>query len=358
MKIELHKITVRDLTAGYTDNQEAGVAGYSGRLNIRPPYQREFVYGEKERNAVIKTVMKGFPLNVMYWVKNGDNYEVLDGQQRTISICQYVNETFSIDDFYFQNLQDKKEAILNYELTVYFCEGTDDEKLEWFHTVNIAGKPLNEQEIRNSVYTGSWLSAAKLKFSKTGCAAFGHGKNYVKGSPINQDFLQTALHWISDGNIKEYMGRHQRDSDAEELWQYYCAVIVWVQTMFPNYRKEIQGINWGELYNRHRETVFDTAVLECRIAELMEDEDVTNKKGIYEYVLTGAERCLNVRVFSDKHKREAYERQSGVCPHCKQSFAADKMEGDHITPWSQGGKTVTENCQMLCKDCNRRKAGN
>ncbi|GHT31645.1 hypothetical protein FACS1894214_3150 [Planctomycetales bacterium] len=358
MNIELHEILVKDLVKGYIDNQEAGVIGYGGKLNIRPPYQREFVYKEQQRDAVIQTVQKNFPLNVMYWVKTGDNYEVLDGQQRTISVCQYVKGGFGLDNVKFDNLpKDKREQILNYKLMIYFCEGTDSEKLDWFRTINIAGEKLYDQELRNAVYTGSWLADAKLKFSKSNCAAYLLGKDYVTGSPIRQEYLETAIEWINGGKIEEYMSIHQHNKNADELWLYFQAVIQWVQTTFPKYRKEMKGLNWGKLYNDYKSKRFDTNALETTITKLMIDDDVSNKKGIYEYVLTGEERCLNIRAFSDSMKRGAYERQGGICPKCKKHFDIEQMEGDHITPWHEGGKTDTDNCQMLCKDCNRRKSG-
>ncbi|GHT20847.1 hypothetical protein FACS189419_00770 [Planctomycetales bacterium] len=358
MNIELHEILVKDLVEGYRDNQEAGVVGYGGKLNIRPSYQREFVYKEQQRDAVIQTVQKNFPLNVMYWVKNEDNYEVLDGQQRTISVCQYIKGGFSLDNVKFDNLpKDKQEQIINYKLMIYFCEGTDSEKLDWFRTINIAGEKLYDQELRNAVYTGSWLADAKLKFSKSNCAAYLLGKDYVSGSPIRQEYLETAIDWINGGKIEEYMSIHQHDKNADELWLYFQAVIQWVQTTFPKYRREMKGLNWGKLYNDYKSQQFNADTLETEITKLMEDEEVQKKSGIYEYVLTGEERCLNLRSFSDKVKREVYEKQKGICPKCKKHFDIEQMEGDHITPWHEGGKTDTDNCQMLCKDCNRRKSG-
>ena len=358
MKIEQHEILVRDLVEGYVDCREEGVFGYGGRLNIRPPYQREFVYKDKQRDAVIETVKKKFPLNVMYWVKNENNFEVLDGQQRTISLCQYVDGKFALRDLLFNNLpKDKQDEILDYKLMIYICEGTDSEKLDWFRIINIAGEKLYDQELRNAVYTGPWLADVKLKFSKTNCAAYGLAKDYVTGSPIRQEFLETAIDWINDGKIEEYMSRNQFASNANELWLFFQSVIQWVMATFPVYRKEMKSVRWGGLYKQFKDGAFDTAKLEERIKELMADDDVGNKKGIYEYVLTGEERYLNVRAFSDTMKRGAYERQNGICPKCDQYFTFAQMEGDHITPWSSGGKTATENCQMLCKDCNRRKAG-
>jgi hypothetical protein len=302
--------------------------------------------------------MKNFPLNVMYWVVNGDLFEVLDGQQRTVSLCQYAHNLFSVDNRFLHNhTKDKQEEFLNYKLMIYFCKGTDSEKLDWFRTINIAGEKLYDQELRNAVYTGPWLADAKFKFSKSSAVAYKLGINYVTGSPIRQEYLETALDWINDGKIEDYMSKHQHAQNANELWLYFQAVIHWVEATFPNYRKEMKGLRWGGLYNRFKDQSFDTAALEERIKTLMMDDEVTSKKGIYEYVLTGEERHLNVRPFSPSMKREVYERQGGTCPICGGQFAFEKMEGDHITPWHEGGKTASENCQMLCKDCNRRKAG-
>ena len=359
MKIELQEISVREVAENYVDNAEEGVLGYNGRLNIRPKYQREFVYDAKKRDAVIDTIQKGFPLNVMYWVKNEDGtFEVLDGQQRTVSFCQYINGDFAVNNLAFYNLTDtEQQRILNYKLMIYFCEGTDSEKLDWFKIINIAGEKLYEQELRNAVYTGPWLADAKLKFSKTNCAAYLLAKDYVAGSPIRQEFLETAVDWINDGKIEEYMSRNQHAQNANELWLYFQSVIQWMQATFPTYRKEMKGIRWGTLYNQHKSRSFDTAKLETRIKELMEDDDVSNKKGVYEYVLTGEERCLNIRAFTPSMKRTAYERQNGICTKCNRQFDFEKMEADHITPWHEGGNTAKENCQMLCKECNRRKSG-
>lgn len=359
MKIELKEISVRELTNGYQDNEENGVVGFGGKLDIRPPYQREFIYKDKQREAVINTVTKDFPLNVMYWAvrENGD-YEVIDGQQRTISISQFVEGDFAYKNRYFHNLQqDEKEQILNYKLMVYLCSGTDSEKLEWFKTINIAGEKLTEQELRNAVYSGSWVSDAKRYFSKNGCAAYSLGGDYLNGSPIRQDFLETTIRWISNDDIENYMAKQQNELNANELWLYFQNVINWVKVVFPKYRKEMKGVAWGVLYNEFKDKKFDHKKLEQEISDLMQDEDVTNKKGIYEYVLTRKERFLNIRAFTDNQKREAYERQKGICPVCTEHYEINEMEGDHITPWHLGGKTSADNCQMLCKDDNRRKSG-
>lgn len=362
MKIELHRLPIRKVIVGYKDSAEEGVVAYGGKLDIRPKYQREFVYKEKQRNAVIETIKNSFPLNVMYWmIREDGGYEMLDGQQRTISIGQYVNGDFSLGERFFHNLtKEEQDQILDYELMIYFCEGTDKERLDWFRIINIAGEKLTDQEIRNAVYTGPWLSDAKLKFSKTNCVAYllaNDGGQLVGGSPIRQEYLETALSWINDGKIEDYMAKHQHDKNAEELWEYFQDVIAWTRKIFPNYRREMSNVPWGELYNQFKNKKFDSKKLEKEITELMQDEDVTKKSGIYEYVLTRNEKYLNIRAFTDKMKREAYERQKGICKKCKKHFEIEEMEADHIKPWHEGGKTVAENCQMLCKQDNRTKSG-
>ena len=367
MKIELHEIKIRDIVNGYVDSQESGVVGYGGKLNIRPAFQREFVYKEKQRNAVIETVVKGFPLNVMYWVEDdGGNFELLDGQQRTISICQYVNGDFSINSRAFHNLTEtEKKHILDYPLMIYICKGNDKEKLDWFKIINIAGVQLKEQELRNAIYTGEWLSDTKRYFSKNGCAAYLLANKYLNGEVNRQDYLETALEWISaKENIKleDYMSIHQHDRHATPLWQYFQSVISWVQTIFPKYRKEMKGLAWGILYNTYGDKVYNPQELEAKILSLMQDDDVTKRSGIYEYLLSGNEKHLNIRAFTDNEKRRVYERQKGICPHCvaekrqKTHYELEEMEADHITPWCEGGKTSIDNCQMLCKEHNRRKS--
>ena len=373
MIIDQQSIKIKDLFEGYINRDvEGGVTGYNDNLDIRPKYQREFVYGDKQRQEVIKTVLRGFPLNSMYWVDRGaefDNtdearFEVLDGQQRTISICQFLDGDFSVDDMYFHNLtKDLQESILNYELLVFVCAGTDSEKLDWFRTINIAGEKLTDQELRNATYAGSWVSDAKRYFSKTSGAVYQVGGDYLKGSAIRQDYLETTLKWVStneDVTIEQYMAQHQHDTTAEPLWQYLRDVIDWVQKVFPVKRKKImKGLPWGIFYNEHHErNDLDPDVLEQQINKLLSDDEVTKKQGVYEYLLTGSERCLSLRSFTPTDKQTAYERQNGVCPICHKHFEFEQMQGDHILPWSKGGHTVVENCQMLCKDCNLRKSDN
>ena len=359
MNIELKEITIQELSDGFEDNNEDGVVGFGGKLDIRPPYQREFIYKDKQRDAVINTITKNFPLNVMYWaVREDGTFEVIDGQQRTISICQYVNGDFAYQNRYFHNLKaDEKEQILNYTLMVYVCSGTESEKLEWFKTINIAGEKLTEQELRNAVYTGSWVSDAKRYFSKSGCVAYNIGSDYLNGSPIRQEFLETAIDWISEGKIENYMATHQHDPNATALWLYFQSVITWVNATFTVKRKKfMKGIQWGLFYNKYKDVVFDTKAIEEETARLIADDEVEKKSGIYAYILTKDERYLGIRTFSDSVKQKVYENQKGICPICKNHFDISEMEGDHITPWVEGGKTIEENCQMLCKDDNRRKS--
>lgn len=361
MKIKLHEIPIRDVVNGYVDSAENGVVAYGGRLNVRPAFQREFIYKDRQRDEVIRTIQKNFPLNVMYWVKNSaDDYELLDGQQRTISICQYVSEDFSIDHRTFGNLLDtEKQQILNYPLMIYICEGTDKEKLDWFKIINIAGEQLTTQELRNAIYTGEWLTEAKRHFSKSGCPAYQIAEKYMSGSTIRQDYLQTVLKWISERDgleIEDYMSAHQHDTNCGELWLYFQSVINWVQVVFPVYRKEMKGLDWGIYYNHCKDVHYDPKALESRILQLIDDDDVTNNRGIYEYLLDGQEKHLSIRAFSSKMARQAYERQKGICPVCGKHFDITEMQADHITPWSKGGRTTSDNCQMLCADCNRRKS--
>lgn len=359
MKIELKEITVRELADGFQDNAEDGVIGYGGRLDIRPPYQREFIYKDKQRDAVIDTITKEFPLNVMYWaVREDGNFEIIDGQQRTISICQYVKGDFSINGLAFHNLtNDRQEQILNYKLTVYQCSGTDSEKLDWFRTINIAGEKLTDQELRNAVYSGSWVTDAKRYFSKTGCVAYQIGSDYLSGTPIRQNYLETAIKWISDNKIEDYMSDHQHDQNAAALWRYFQDVITWIETTFVKKTKHMCDVDWGALYNVYKDEKYDTKKIEEETVKLILDDDVTKKSGIYPYILTRDEKYLSIRSFSDATKQEVYEEQKGICVKCGEKFELEGMEADHITPWHEGGRTIKENCQLLCKNCNRRKSG-
>ena len=372
MNIEPRKIKIRDVFQNYADNGDDGVFAYGGRLAIRPAYQREFVYDLEQAEAVIQTVLKGYPLNVMYWVKTGEDcYEVLDGQQRTLSVMQYLKHQFPITldgkKFYWDALPDDKyNRIMNYEFMIYVCEGAESEKLEWFRVVNIAGEKLTEQELRNSVYTGAWLSDAKLHFSKRNCAAKKLSDKYITGDPNRQELLEKALKGICElqqiKDITEYMAQHKSGPDADELWQYFQDVIHWTEKIFPQYYRDMKGLDWCHLYNRYHENYYNSAVMAAEVKRLHEDSfEVQKPKGIYEFLLCRdtdpyAGRLLNLRAFEEKDKQAAYSRQNGICPVCGQHFEYDEMEGDHILPWSKGGKTTGENCQMLCKPCNGKKS--
>ena len=370
MRIEPKLIKVRDVFESYADNGDDGVFAYGGKLAIRPAYQREFVYDNAQAEAVIHTVLKGFPLNVMYWVKVGnDQYEVLDGQQRTLSVMQYLKHQFPItidgNKYYWDALPDDKyHAIMNYDFMIYICEGNESEKLEWFRVVNIAGEKLTEQELRNSVYTGAWLADAKRYFSKRNCAAKGLSDKYITGDPNRQELLEKALKGICEARglkeITEYMAKHKSDTDADELWQYYQDVIHWVQKIFPQYYPDMKGLDWCHLYNVYSKNTYNASAMKVEVKNLHEDEDVQKSKGIYEFLLCKdddpfAGRLLNLRAFDKRDKLAAYSKQNGICPICKQHFEYEEMEGDHIKPWSKGGHTTPDNCQMLCKDCNGKK---
>ena len=360
MKIELKKITVRELSKDYVDHAEEGVLGYGCKLDIRPPYQREFIYKNEQRDAVIDTITNGFPLNVMYWAVRADGkFEIIDGQQRTISICQYVTGVFSYKSKYFHNLQDNEQnKILDYELMIYLCSGTASEKLKWFEIINIAGERLTHQELRNAVYSGSWVSDAKRYFSKRGCAAFGIASDYINGSAIRQEYLETAIKWISKDDIDEYMAKHQHEQNANMLWNYFQSVINWVETTFKIKRKQfMKSVDWGYLYNEHKDAQVDTDKIEEETKKMILDDDVTKKSGIYPYILTRDEKYLSIRAFTESIKQKVYEVQEGKCIICKDGFDLSEMDADHIIPWHEGGKTTEENCQLLCKNDNRRKSG-
>ena len=406
MTINLEQIKLRDLFDGYENNDENGVVGYHGRLDIRPKYQREFIYNEKEQVAVINTVKKGFPLNTIYWAvardENGDKilkdgketYELMDGQQRTISICEFLANHLVVNFQKFFNIQksmpDIAEKIMDYDLQVYICDGTVSDKLEWFKTINIAGKPLTEQELLNAQYVGEWLTKAKEYFSKTGCNAAEltviRGKKaseYMSGSPIRQDYLSTVLQWIADyqnlaprsNDGDTYMANHQGDTTATEIKNYYVSVMEWVGSKFKVWRKEMKGLPWGYWYNKFQRGECKGQIIEQsadnienKIIELISDDEIQTIKGIYEYIIDGEEKHLSLRAFDNKVKRKIYEAQKHKCPYCddkigghtypndKEEYEFNEMEGDHIIPWSQGGKTEESNCQMLCKWHNSHKS--
>lgn len=377
------KITIRDLVKGYKNSDEDGVYGYDGDLIIRPEFQREFVYKDAQRDAVVDSVMNGYPIGIMYWSLNkSGKYECLDGQQRTISICDYVNNRFSVKiagyPKIFSNLnEDEKESILNYEVTVYIFSGNETERLEWFKRINTQGEKLNNQELLNAVYTGTWLNDARKYFSKRGCRAIDVGKGYITGNAIEQVYLRKVLTWASDSegikHIEDYMSKHQNDKDASNLWVYYQNVINWAKIHFSYVEKKIrEKQDWGILYNKYHNKTFNPVELESEINKLIGDDEVTNHNGIIPYVLSDKtpsdERYLTLRSFSDAVKRRVYNDQTDKakangtsnCPYCaektvKTIYLYTEMEGDHIVPWSKGGKTEESNLQMLCRSCNNNK---
>lgn len=383
MEIELAPVKVRDVIAGYVNAGYDGVIGFSGKLNIRPAYQREFVYSTADQAKVIETVLGRFPLNVMYWSKTVDpitseiHYEMLDGQQRTMSIGEFVQGNFSVavagSPRNFGNLSAELQArILDYELLVYIVEGSEDDRLAWFEIINIAGYKLTPQELRNAIYTGQWLTSAKRYFSRPNEAADRLALGYLNTGEVNrQALLERAISWHAtathvpgrgDEQIKSYMNTHRADPNADELWTYFKSVIDWAKLKFPKKRSQMKTVPWADLYERFGAATLDADRLEVEVARLMLDDEVTRKAGAYEYAVslvatgTANERVLSLRTFPDSMKREAFERQKGVCPWCNNTFEISQMQADHITPWSLGGKTIAENCQMLCADCNRRKS--
>ena len=370
MKIEQINVTVGEVVKGYVNNEEQGVRGYDGLLDIRPPYQREFIYNDKEQQAVINTVLHGYPLNVMYWVKRNDDaecpYEVMDGQQRTLALCEYVAGKYSFEfKNFFNQPADIQKRILDYPLTVYVCEGAASEKLEWFKTINIAGKALNEQEIRNAIYAGPFVSDAKRHFSKSNCGAYKLGKDLVNGTPIRQDFLKKALEWMAEHENREgkaqnpvsYMAQHQHDPNANNLWTYFQNVLNWAITNFEmkKFKKIMKGLDWALYYDKYHNETLDTVEMAKQISALMRDGEIQRQSGIIPYVLTGDEQHLDLRAFPEDIKLAVWEKQNHICPLCGKEYDFEFMEGDHIKPWREGGRTVIENCQMLCRDCNRHK---
>lgn len=382
MKINMIELPVKDLIVGYhEDNNTSRVVAWDGKLDVRPEYQREYVYADKERDAVINTVLQNFPLNIMYFVDRKDGtYEVLDGQQRIISICRYAHNMFSVkipaatggfNTVNYPSLFDgdedapdvyTRQMFENYKLMVYICEGSDKEKIDWFQIINIAGEKLEKQEIRNAVLHSSWLTDAKSVFSRRNCAAHKHYGKYMAGDYIRQKYLETVFSWKADEEgitgkdaVDDYMKKHRNDKNADDLWYYFEAVFKWVRDNFGSFDKSMKGVQWGLLYNRHKDDNLDSSELQKRVKELLSDVEIQKKSGIYEYLLTGKESCLNLRTFSNDEKLSIYHKQGGKCAICGKPFDFADMAGDHIKPWSRGGKTTIDNCQMLCTTCNLKK---
>lgn len=370
MKIEQHEIKIRELINDYEDLDENGVTGYGGKLNIRPKYQREMIYKAEQKEEVIRSILKGYPINVMYWMvgkdENGNElYELLDGQQRTLSICQYVDGLFSVElngkPMFFHNLdQTEQDTILDYPLTIYWCEGTDTERLEWFKIINTAGEKLTDQEVRNAVYAGPWVTAAKKLFSKSNCYCYNLAGNYIKGDPIRQTMFETVLKWASaaeDKSIEQYMAEHQNDKDAAKLKKYITDIVDWIEEIFPDYNSKMKGLPWGIYYNAYKTRKYDSKHTAKRVKELFSDDEITKYSGIYEFILSGEKKTqvLSLREFDEPTKRKQYAKQKGVCPMCGNSYKYEEMHGDHIVPWIKGGTTTEDNCQMLCAKCNLQK---
>lgn len=390
MKIQLsgkdfEEITIGDLHKGYVNNDEEGVIGYDGKLNIRPAYQREFIYDAKKRDEVIKTVTKNFPLNTMYWAKNDDDgFEIIDGQQRTISICMFIAGDFSLEldgiTTYFHSLSpDKQQKILDYPLSVYICTGSYDEKIEWFNIINIAGEELTKQELRNANFTGLWLTDAKRWFSKNGAPAVSIGDKYILARRDRQEYLETAICWAAkcrrneESKIEEYMSLHHKDSDAKDLWTHYQSVIDWINSIFLTSEREMRGLEWGGLYDKYHNVHYDAADITRRVKELFSDPYVNNNKGVFEYLLGNSldSSLLEVRLFDESVKRTVYEKQTvkaeaggkSNCPICATGsnnnkdriYELSEMDADHVTAWIKSGKTDVSNCEMLCIMHNRAK---
>ena len=378
------KITIKELCEGfqYNEYEGRGLFGLNGRLTIQPEYQRNYIYAEnngENEKAVIHSVLKGYPLGVIYFNTTPDRrYEVLDGQQRITSIGRYVTGLFAIDlndrPTYFTGLaHDRQELILNTTLLIYLCDGTESEIKAWFKAVNIAGKPLNNQELLNAVYSGPFVTACKEVWSNSGNAKQAIWKTYINGNPKRQDIMERALQWVSKGDVSAYMSAHRQDRDISEAKSYFDAVIGWASATFRTIYKEMRGLEWGRLYESYHNQPYDPQKTDRRVAALMADDCVEAKKNIFEYVLGGEKdkKLLEVRVFDQRTKRAVYERQTkeakerGVsnCPLCAvgdgpnhaRIYKLDEMDADHVTAWSKGGSTDAANCQMLCKTHNRSK---
>lgn len=384
MKTELnHSITVKDLCDGfiYNELEGKGLFGLSGKLTIQPEYQRNYIYADGKRDvAVIESILKGYPLGLIYFNKTGDDaFEVLDGQQRITSIGRYLTEKFAIIDEngnpqYFNALpDDKKKKVRETKLLVYECDGTEGEIKEWFKTINIVGVPLTEQELLNAVYSGKFVTCAKEYFSNSQNSNNQKWSCYITGSADRQDFLARALQWVSKGNVSDYMSRHRNDDNITELKNYFNSVIDWVSTVFIDVETEMKGLEWARLYEMYKKTPYNSALVSKRVQQLYSDPYIRNAKGIFEYVLGGENdtNLLDVRLFDEATKKATYARQMkevegkdiSNCPVCATGTNSNKsriykikeMEADHVSAWTKGGGTTIDNCEMLCKSHNRAK---
>lgn len=376
-------ITIREMCNGFVYNEleGRGLFGLSGRLTIQPEYQRNYIYADGKRDvAVIESILKGYPLGLFYFNKVSDEkLEVLDGQQRITSIGRYITDKFPIKDNngmeqYFTGLAiDKQIKILDSNLLIFICEGTESEIKEWFKTINIAGVPLNNQELLNAVYSGPFVTLAKAEFSNSQNANIRKWSSYISASVNRQGFLECALDWVSKGNVGDYMSRHRNDRNISELSNYFNSVIDWVSTVFIDVENEMSGIEWGRLYETYHNTAYDPNKISLQLKSLYADPYVKNRSGIFEYLLGGSidTKFLNIRVFDEATKRAVYSSQTqsaeesdtSNCPLCalghssthQKKWSYTEMDADHVTAWSKGGATTIENCQMLCKTHNRSK---
>lgn len=375
-------ITINDICKGFTYNEldGKGLYGLSGKLTIQPEYQRNYIYADGIRDvAVIESILKGYPLGILYFVKTGeDTFEVLDGQQRITSFGRYVIGKFAVKvdgmENYFSGLnEDLQQKILNTKLLIYECEGTETEIKEWFKTINIAGIPLNEQELLNAIYSGKFVTEAKREFSNSQNSNVQKWKAYVKGDVKRQDFLSCALDWVSKGKKEKYMSEHRNSDNINELKTYFTTVIDWISGVFKSVEKEMCGLKWGELYEKYGKHPYNPDEVDKKLKELYADGSVKKRSGIFEYILGGCvdTKLLEIRVFEDRDKRIVYENQTKLanenqlsnCPLCAISDNVNKtriwklseMDADHVTAWSKGGSTDITNCQMLCITHNRAK---
>ena len=378
-------ITVKDVCEGFVYNEleGKGLFGLAGKLTIQPEYQRNYIYasdGGKREMAVIDSVLKGYPIGLIYFNKvSADNLEILDGQQRITSLGRFVTDKFAIKDEngmeqYFGGMaKDKQKRILETKLLIYECEGTESQIKEWFKTINIAGVPLNNQELLNAVYSGPFVTKAKEEFSNSQNANIQKWSTYVSGSANRQEFLECALDWVSKGNIGDYMSKHRKDKSIDELKKYFNTVIDWVSGVFTDVESEMRGLEWGRLYEEYHKKSYSPAKISAEVHKLYGDPYIKNRRGIFEYILGGEKdtKLLDVRVFDEATKRSVYAKQTkeaeakekSNCSLCAVGHDANKekiwnfgeMEADHVSAWSKGGATSAKNCEMLCKAHNRAK---